>query len=300
MTIVVAGHDMTPDGCHGIFFAGDSGISDGDKLLVAGFKKVFRYPIVVKRPLIVGSQFRGYAGVAFEGACAIAFAGSTLVAQQFMNSIGNHLSSLYATHEGNSYCLAMPCEGGRLLNARPGYYQYEDEMFDGCFVTERQLINGEFIAGVVQHALEEVFKYATQYAGMQDLFRRQRAEFILAMRCYRTSSYRLFKFEILESDDGSPIVQTREILRGMLAVIGMEDEFGSDVQQAYNKAIDSGVLPGSAVAEILAEKVQDKNNLGIFKVCGPCILSVYDGVELTAVKRIRLQIPDAAKGRPAR
>ncbi|CAB3814322.1 hypothetical protein LMG26846_00058 [Achromobacter insuavis] len=299
MTIVVAGHDIDPLGCHGIFFAGDSGISDDGKLLVAGFKKVFRYPIIVKRPNIVGGQFRNYVGSAFDGGCAIAFAGSTLVAQQLMNSIGNHLSSLYATHDGNSYRLAMPCEAQMHLGNRPGFYEYDDEMFERDFVEQRQLIDGDFVAGVVQHAIAEVFRYATQYAEMQTLFRRMNAEFILALRCYRTNGYRLFKFDLLPQEGGNPIVQKREILRGTLAIIGLQDEFGDDAQEAYNLARASGVLPGVPVAEILAKKVQDKNDLGIFTVCGPCILSVFTDNELTIKKRFRLHIPEAARGKPS-
>lgn len=296
MTIVVAGYDLRMERCESIFFAGDSGISDNGTLMVSGFKKVFRLPIIVKRPNIVGDLFRGYVGNAFEGGCAIAFAGSTLIAQQLMNSIGNHLSELYASRENGEYCLAMPCERDRHVGANYLFYKHGDELFPPGFVAEGRLIDGDFLANVVRHAITAVFNYSTQYANMERLFRRNRAEFILAVRCYQQERYRLFQYELRAGEGGTVDVIHREVPRGTLAVIGLKEDFGEDVQNAYASALKAGDDGAEAVAGCVAEKVQAANDLGIFNVCGPCFLSRYRGDRLDVVRRLPLRIPEAIRG----
>ncbi|PZW71309.1 hypothetical protein F471_00379 [Pseudomonas sp. URMO17WK12:I1] len=273
MTLIIAGHSLQQsyssksEYCDGIYFAADSVISQGQKVLVSGFKKVVRFPIKVKAVNNAGGQFRGYHGDWYEGGCAVAFAGSTLVAQHMMNSIGNHLMDLRPTYENGLYVLAMPCEQRRHAS---GYY--DEDMFQRNFLGPNCLLSADYISQVVKHSIEAVLNTSKKYDGMKEFFESYRAEFILALKCPETHTYRLYRYEIDKEQGGTAFVKMVETPFGSVAVIGLRERFGEQAEGAQRMAIDSGERTASAMFNYLLHTVDERNGIGNFDIGRPCHL----------------------------
>jgi hypothetical protein len=213
MTLVIAGHSSGGFE-EGIYFASDSHITQNNRILVKGFKKIIEVPIRVKGLNFCGEWFNSYVGNRYQGACTIAFAGSSLVAQHLINSMKNHLGELYPTFYDGSYQIVMSCEQNRHLKQA----DYDDSMF-----LDRQLdplLTAELVSNVVCHSIEAVLKHARQFVNMSQLFSAYQAEFILGVQCPQTRKYHIYQYEIVPDQELGAKVDKVEIMQNDLAVIG--------------------------------------------------------------------------------
>ena len=289
MTLIIAGHSLQQSYaeeksgfCDGVFFAADSAITQGNQVLVSGFKKVVRYPIKVKAVNIAGGVFRGYHGDWYEDGCAIAFAGSTLVAQHMMNSIGNHLSDLRPTFEDGQYVMTMTCEHSRHVS---GYY--DEDMFQRRFMGSNYLLNANYLSHVVKHSIEAVLISSKKYDGMREYFEAYRAEFIFSVKCPEDNKYHIYQYEVAQAQDGTAVVNVEKVPFGSVAVIGKKSLFKDDAVANHKMAIDLGKSTADELFNYLVLSVKSQNEIGIFDVGMPCHLYKLRGKSLELDKRIK-------------
>lgn len=288
MTLVIAGHslrDMSYGGiggsfCDGVFFVADSSITQGDRLLVSGFKKVVETPVRVAGMNFQEEWFNGYLGYNFEGGCGIAFAGSTLVAQHIMNSIRNHLSDLKPTYLDGKYQLAMPCETEKFLD---GYYDMD--MFQKHHLGTNHLLTAEFIAGVVKHSVQSVLIQAKKHKSMESMFAAYKAEFILGVCCPKTRKHHIYRYDILPSSTEGAVVSMEEIPEGKVAVIGLRNLHEQGANDAFADAVANGRSTGPALFDFLANAIKAQNEIGVFEIGFPAFHYKVEGIRLENLSR---------------
>jgi len=288
VTLVIAGHSLRDMGfsrigssfCDGIFFVADSSITQGDRLLVSGFKKVVETPVRVAGMNFLDDWFNGYLGYNFEGGCGIAFAGSTLVAQHILNSIRNHLSDLRPTYLDGKYQLAMPCETKKFLN---GYYDVD--MFQKHHLGTNHLLSAGFIAQVVKHSVESVLIQAKKHKSMKSMFSAYKAEFILGICCPETRKHHIYRYDILESSTEDAVVSMEEIPEGKVAVIGLRKFHEQEANDAFAEAVANGRSTGPALFDFLAKAIKAQNEIGVFEIGFPAFHYKVEGIRLEHLSR---------------
>lgn len=288
VTLIIAGHHLEKDFSadrsdyeDGLFAVADSNITQGNRILVSGFKKVVEVPIKVKTPNFTpDGYFQGYGGTRYESACFVAFAGSTLVAQHIMNSIRNHLTELFPTHNGKSYELAMVCEERKWLSNT----HYPNDMFVGPDYLG--LLTGELISEVTGHAIQAVLDRAKAHGSMKEIFSAYQAEFILGVQCPSSRKYELYNFQILPDGNDGAKVEKSTVEAGRVAVIGRKEPFAADAQIAYTSAIESAKCTSEAMHQFISDAIDSQNQIGRFDIGKPCILYRLRGKSLKLASRI--------------
>jgi hypothetical protein len=285
MTLIVAGRSLRKGVfgeqstlLDGLFAASDTSITEGNTILVSGFKKVIEIPIRAHRPVFNGEMSNGYHGFRYAGFCFLAFAGSTLVAQHFINSITNHLGNLYPVLDAEIYRLAMPCE--EELHLRRGGGDYDDSMFLDSDLDP--LLTAEFVCGVVRHSIQACLERAKKHDGMKRIFRAFSTDFILGIRCPLSHEYHLYQYNLVQSQNGEVDVLVSETLRDAVAVIGMPQRFSLEAQECFASAVREGKNTANEMHEFVARAIEDQNSIGVFKIGKPCALYTYDGGNLSA------------------
>lgn len=287
MTLIVAGYSMQKlvgfhedssedDGgdiyVDGLVVSSDTSITDGNTILVSGFKKVIDVQVKVKAIDFLGDEFSRYYGTWFESSCFIAFAGSTLVAQHMINSIKNHLGEIYPSFYQNEFCLAMSCEKKKLL-------KQSDRVDEDMFVSDdiAPLLTAEYIASVVKHSIEAILKRANKHEGMRRNFNAFNVEFILGVQCPYRQTFHLYKLNV-ESDVaiGAKVV-VRSLSTDEVAVIGMCDFYEDDARACLHHTLTNCEDVGSNLHDFVVKAIEDKNNIGDFKIGKPCVLYKYMG-----------------------
>lgn len=288
MTLIIAGHHLekgifenTSNHERGLFVVADSNITSGGTVLVNGFKKVVEIPIRIKGLNFLGDYFNGYVGTRYESACFAAFAGSTLVAQHILNSMKNHLSDLYPTHNETGYELAMLCEKNKHLKNT----DYPDHMFLEHHLGN--LLTGEYVSVVVGHSIQSVLEQAKKHDGMKKRFSAFQAEFILGIHCPVLKQYQLYEYRILPHEEHTAIVEKIVIPKGKVAVIGKRDLFSESAQIRFNDSIVSGKFTSEEMHKFLAEAIDSQNEIGIYDIGKPCGLYRLEGKTLSLEKQIR-------------
>lgn len=215
MTLVIAGYSYDGFMQESIYFATDSNITNGNVVLVKGFKKVIDIPIKMQGLKFSGEWFNDYYQKSnIDAICAIAFAGSTLVAQHMINSIKNHLSELYPSYKNGKYFLAMSCE--RNIQLRNG--DYDESMFSDRHLSS--LINAKYISQVVEHSINAVLDKARKHTSMKNYFGAYEAEFILGINCPQDRKNYIYKYEIVRDPILEAVVKKTSIKRNAIAMIG--------------------------------------------------------------------------------
>lgn len=288
MTLVIAGHHLEQGVFgdiggyeNGLFAVADSNITSSGTVLVSGFKKVVEITIRIKGLNFLDERFNGYWGVRYETACFIAFAGSTLVAQQILNSIKNHLIELYPTHNGEDYHLAMCCEKHKHLKD----ICYPDHMF-----TEQHLnclLTGELISNVVSHSIEAVLEQAKRHDGMKKRFSAFQAEFILGLQCPVSGQYQLYEYLMLPDSERQVRVEKIPIPKGKVAVIGMRDLFSNGAQTTFDESVSAAKCTSTEMHKFLAKAIDSQNEIGIYEIGKPCGLYRLRGMSLSIESQIR-------------
>jgi len=269
MTLIIAGYGNEADILEApIYFATDSHITYGDRVLVKGFKKVINIPIILKDINFLGEEFRDYRGEKHRTSCVIAFAGSSLVAQHMINSITNHLSNLLPTYLDGNYTVAMDCEHNKHLKVNNDYAEdmFTEKDFDG-------LLNAKLISDVVLHSLDAVLNEARKIGSMASVFNAFSAEFILGLQCPSTKDYFLYKYEIIQDDDKAKAIR-KFIAKGDLAVIGQKKFYDDAIQVLNNKSKSKDSIK---IFEFLNKTIDDQNSIGIFGIGKPSGLFYFDG-----------------------
>lgn len=252
MTLIIVGHhrstNFSTGARDGIFAAADGNITSFNEgtIFVDGFKKIFELPIRIKNLSFQddydGGYFHSYAGVLQEFKCLIAFAGSTLVAQHMINSITNHLGSLYPTydHDNRSYKLAMLCQSNLFLEN--GCY-YSNDMFSKSDLDN--IINAEFVSEVVEHAINSTLKKTMKSSHTREVFHKHPISFILGFQCPKSEEYKIYKYttvkgEYLDPESGDRLqelkIQKSFIPDGEFATIGLSD-FDEEIFEKINKTL---------------------------------------------------------------
>ena len=287
MTLIIAGHHLekgifenTSSYEQGLFAVADSNITSNGFVLVNGFKKVVEIPIRVKGLNFLDEYFNGYVGTRYESACFVAFAGSTLVAQHILNSIKNHLSELYPTHNGTDYELVMSCEKYKHLKNT----EYSDHMFLEHHLNN--LLTGEYVSVVAGHSIQAVLEQAKKHDGMKKIFSAFQAEFILGVHCPVLKQYQLYEYHILPDEERIAIVEKIVIPKGQVAVIGKRDLFSERAQIRFNESIALGKRTSDEMHKFLAESIDSQNEIGIQDIGKPCGLYRLEGKTLSLEKQI--------------
>lgn len=216
MTLVIAGYCKNDEFFErGLYFAADSHITQGDQVVVKGFKKVIELQIRVKNPLFLGQWFNKYYGNIYESSCVVAFAGHTLVAQHFINSISNHLSELYFTHTDGSYQVVMSCQRSKHLKSNE--HCPEDMFLPRDF---DNVLTGEYLSKVVAHAIDAALDDARSFDAIKNLFSAYKAEFIFGVKCPTTNQHQIYQYGIIPDDKRGAKVNYHLVKVGELALIG--------------------------------------------------------------------------------
>ena len=285
MTLVIAGHalqksffDEESTSCQGLFAVSDSAITEGERVLARGFKKVIETPIRVK----VNDGVSGYRYCMSQSTCFMAFAGGTLVAQHVLNSIENHLSELYLTYEEEGPRVVMPCESSRhLRNFRNDGNPTDLERYPYSILSANQL------SDVVKHSIQAAMDKSREYDGMRDVFSSARPEFIFGVRCPANKSFHIYRYERVDSQSASFLFEKQEILQGKVAVIGLRKIHEREANSDFESAIRSGRDTAEAMHLFVARAIKSQNDIGVFSVCKPCNLYLYDGGHLRKESRIK-------------
>ncbi|OBV41037.1 hypothetical protein [Janthinobacterium psychrotolerans] len=299
MTLVIAGHDITPDtsrpgfagSVRGLFVTADSTITDGHQTLLSGFKKIYRVPITVYQPSFNGYDFQGYFTPRLASNCFIAFAGSTLTAQHVLNGINNHLSLMRYGYEGSgpavrgTYQILMDCERNKL---RAGGSQWPEDMF--LDKDMEGLLTAEVVTRVVLHAIHGALATAKQHKidkrGWDSLL----TEYVIGTYCEREKRNRLYtvipSHRIVEGIIEDVDLALHEVPPGELAVLGMQ-HYKAGAVESFNKALNARSDVKKTMFEYLNCAIDEvlKNNTR--EINRPAILSAFSRGDLVELDRRR-------------
>jgi len=275
MTLIIAGYNSKQSN-DGLFFATDSHITQNNRVLIKGFKKVIEVPIKIKGMNFNGEWFNGYYGYRFESVCCIAFAGSSLVAQHLINAIKNHLTELHPTYYNGKYTIAMSCEKDKLLPQR----YYDKSMFLDKHLN--QILDAKIISDVVFHCISETIRQARANGSMRDLFSAYQAEFILGFQCPQEKQHHLYTYEIIPDPITEATVSVKKIDRDDIAVIG-EKKFKSSALLAL-EGRDNNTQPSEAIFDYLNTVILNESSIGNNGIGKPTGLFKLEGSTLSRIK----------------
>lgn len=283
MTIVVAGHYENE-----IFFITDSAITNNNKTLLSGFKKVYGIPIQLHVPLFVPYTFSHY--IPFEGfkaECVFALSGSTLIGQHVINSISEHLGKIRVIHSHTSSGLRMSllrhCCISQNPMYRPEYIEYDNTLYSPTNVYKA--INKENIIEIIEYSIQEsfssAFKHVCDDEGVNWLLENQ---FMFGVNCSKTQNNFLFKVTLKEDyEDGILKIKvcSEEIKSGQLGIIGLTDnssltkQYLEKINNVYLENIRSEHCP--LILLKLIEDIVDNANAKCYRaVAKPIIYKKFD------------------------
>lgn len=234
MTLVIAGFDKDK-----IFFIADSGIQHSTKH-IHSFKKVYELPIMVYQPYFV-CTFRGYH--LFRECCdnlVFAIAGSTLVAQDIMNVIINHLRYTRVDYTDNtykSYYLTTHCNPE--LNCNKSYYGKDFEYIPEIDIMK--VVNRNNLKKIIEMSVEHAIDSLRDCS--EDDFLNNN-EYLFALYCNETKRNYLYKIKINVKkyfDNDNNMIKEKEISideinKDELAIIGIT-RYNSELQQFYSERL---------------------------------------------------------------
>lgn len=275
MTLIIAGYNSKQLN-DGLFFATDSHITQNNRVLIKGFKKVIEVPIKIKGMNFNGEWFNGYNGYMFESVCCVAFAGSSLVAQHLINAIKNHLTELYPTYCNGQYTIAMSCEKNKLLQQK----KYDKSMFLDMHLD--RILDAKIISDVVFHCISETIRQARGNGSMRDLFSAYQAEFILGLQCPQNKQHYLYTYEIIPDPILEATVSVKKIDRDDIAVIG-DKKFKSSALLAL-EGRTKNIPPSETMFEYLNAVILDESSIGNNGIGKPTGLFKLEGSTLSRTK----------------
>lgn len=241
----------------GVYFAADSAITNNNKTLLNGFRKIYPVKVSLWKPYISGDTFRGYPMESYSFDVAIAFAGSTLSAQHYMNIINSHLNNLRVTlSQGRGECkfrVIKECEENPLVGK---IIQFLEDPF--CDIDCREFLSAEYISSVVLHSLKAGVASASQYKLDEAGFNSLKIEMLLAVQCQKTLEYHLYQYDMNKVNIGGLLkveVSQVELDVDKVAVIGLKSKYEELANQEQLKI----------------KKTSDKRSVTMFNYLNACI-----------------------------
>lgn len=259
MTLVIAGFDKDK-----IFFIADSGIQRSIERHIRSFKKIYELPIMVYQPHFMRTFRRYLLFKECHDNLVFAIAGSTLVAQDIMNVIINHLrytrvdstddtlKSFYLTTHCNP---KLHCANSKIEYDRDfEYISYSDIMK----VINRNNLK-EIIKISVEHAIDSLRDCS------EDDFLNNN-EYLFALYCNETKRNYLYKIKINVKkyfDNDNKMIKKKEISideinKDELAIIGIT-RYNSELQHIYSKLLKIDIQ--DLFQKVLKEFMKDHSEL---------------------------------------
>lgn len=285
MTLIVAGFDGNE-----VFFIADSAITNNNKTLISGFRKIHPLPIIIHQPYFVRTFRRYYIYDGYRGEAVVAFAGSTLVAQHVLDVISEHLRKIRVTFKnsdtGVKYYLIRHCDRrNNLLHSMQGCI-YDDNMFLDEDIY--RAINIEEIKEIIEYSIKEALKSASKHILDEDDWARIiNNEFLFALSCPHTRNNFLYKVTLSETivDDVVAAEPNVTIIpNGSLGIIGLQS-YNSEIIHKYNSLLaEEDIAMGMLdFFENIIDKCNSDGNRGVSK---PIIYQRYISGRLFKIKFI--------------
>ncbi len=310
MTLVIAGyeHEKSMDfsswseetkpyvptmNVDGLFAIADSAITShqGGRTLLNGFRKVYEMEASLWKPYFMpDGAFRDYLNVYQKREFFIGFAGSTLTAQHILNSISEHLGNLrisYDREDGNGaikYKVIQHCQENPLASPEASYWDddtFTDRDFDG-------LLTGAVIAEFVEYSINNALRSASKYKLSMDEFQAMHTDLVCGTWCPYAKRHELYLFRMksMQGEDGVLFAYTEKqfVEAGEVAVLGMNNRFGSLAQDRFNSALMSFKSPASEMYKFLEECIDEIQNEGSKEIDRPVSFRKLNRLKITRVK----------------
>ena len=275
MSLLIAGYEYTDNSFFGgggspevtgAFILADSAITSGNKTLLNEFRKVYRLEARLYKPTFRDDQFDGYRNVHQRDAVILGFAGNTLTSQHIFNHVEAHLSDLYISCseiDSAHYLVKMPCEKDNpLLKPMSRWDEglFLDRDFDG-------LVTGDFIAGVIAHAIQGALSSAKQYKLTEADFDTLKTEWVAGLYCRVTQEHKLYRFDATWTTDADgvissdPTMTTTLIPHDKVTTLGLPG-FEPAAQAIVDRAFQALRSPQDELRAFLSQTIQDVQKSG--------------------------------------
>lgn len=286
MTLIVAGY-------HGneVFFIADSAITNNNKTLLSGFKKIHAIPINIHRPYFVKEFKRYYPYTDYKGEAVVALAGSTLIAQHVIDTIDAHLGKIRVTYKYDDkikYYLIRHCD---TKNNR--LYSEKNCVFDDSFFLDNdiyQAINVEEIKKIIEYSIREALRSASKHVlGEEDWGRIINNEYLFSLSCPHTRENFLYKVTLKEEsiEDTIRAIPVVEIIpKGSLGIIGLKN-FNDELVEKYNSLLDGKSNIALEMLNFFENIIDRCNSSGNRGVAKPIIYKRYNGTLVKALSILR-------------
>ncbi|WP_313603907.1 hypothetical protein [Comamonas jiangduensis] len=270
----------------GVYFAADSAITNNNKTLLNGFRKIYPVKVSLWKPYIAGDTFRGYPMESYSFDVAIAFAGSTLSAQHYMNIISSHLNNLRITlskgYRKHEFRVIKQCEENPLIGR---IIQFLEDPF--CDIDCREFLSAEYISSVVLHSLQAGVASASQYKIDEAGFNSLKIEMLLAVQCQKTSKYHLYEYDMNQINiDGLLKIEVSQVEVDIdkVAVIGLKNKYEELANQEQLKIKNPSCKRSVVMFNYLNSCINEENKDENKGIARPSNLKIYRNGKLDFIE----------------
>ena len=286
MTIVIAGYYKND-----LFFIGDTAITQGNKILLSGFKKIYALPIITHKPIFSPRTFRRYRPFdGYSSECVVALAGSTLIAQHLINTISEHLRKIRIIHQYNENGLKLSllrhCDIASNPMYRDIYCEYSDDIY--TFNNMNKAINVNEILNIIDYSIDEAFSSASSHIISEPEWERLlKNEYLIGIHDSSNRKNLLFKIKLDSIHDSEGLLRIKSerilITESELAVIGLNDsiditkQYLDKINDIYQKHKESDEDLPLILLKAVEDVINEANGQGYKAISKPIILKKFNG-----------------------